>query len=205
MKDFHHLPLGLQIAPLLFKLNPSGNDFILIHIRSGNRQDQSRIIEQITEAWTNLFPEYPFELNFLEDYQFPQERIFISARKIIFFFTVLSILITCMGLIGLSNYMAERRVKEIGIRKTMGSSSLRIIQLLSNEYFLLLVIANILALPAGYLLMNKFLQLFSYRINIGIWSFLVVFISVSMLALLTVSLQSYRTAHKNPAEALRYE
>jgi putative ABC transport system permease protein len=124
IKDFHHLPLGLQITPLLFKLNPRENDFMLIHIRTGNHQDLLRIVEQIAGTWVNLFPEHPFELNFLEDYQFPQERIFISARKLVFFFTVLSILISCMGLFGLSNYMAERRVKEIGIRKTMGSSSL---------------------------------------------------------------------------------
>ncbi len=205
MKDFHHVPLILKITPLLFRLQPAGNDYILLRIGSRDAADMSRILEQITSTWKQNFPELPLEYNFLEDYEFPQERVIISAERLMRYFTILAILISSMGLFGLSTFMAERKTKEIGIRKVMGATIGRIIRIFSREYLKLIILANLIACPLAWLLMKQFLNAFAYRTKISPWIFLVVGIFVCILAIITVGVQAYRSALRNPADTLRYE
>ena len=111
--------------------------------------------------WKQTFPEYPLEYNFLEDYKFEQEKTVEAAQKLMKYFTFLAVIISCLGLYGLSNFMAERRVKEIGIRKILGSTVTGIILKLSKEYLTLLLYANIIAWIISFLVMKKFLEVFA--------------------------------------------
>ena len=125
--------------------------------------------------------------------------------KIFGYFSILAILISCLGLIGLSSFMTERRTKEIGIRKTNGAKAIEIFSLLSKEYMIWVGISIVIACPIAGYFMHKWLQNFAYRINISWWIFALAAAFALLIALLTVGLQSYRAASKNPVEALRYE
>ena len=125
--------------------------------------------------------------------------------KIFGYFSLLAILISCLGLIGLSSFMTQRRTKEIGIRKINGAKSIEIFYLLSGEYIIWVMISIIIACPIAWYAMNKWLQNYAYRISISWWVFLLAGLLAILIALLTVSWQSYKAAGKNPVEALRYE
>jgi putative ABC transport system permease protein len=125
--------------------------------------------------------------------------------KIFGYFSFMAIIISCLGLIGLSSFMAERRTKEIGIRKINGAKSNEIFSLLSKEYIILVIISIIIACPIAWYAMHKWLQSFAYRISISWWVFVLAGVIAIIVALLTVGYQSYRAASKNPVEALRYE
>jgi putative ABC transport system permease protein len=125
--------------------------------------------------------------------------------KIFGYFSFLAIIISCLGLIGLSLFMTERRTKEIGIRKTNGANSIEIFSLLSREYISWVMFSILIASPIAWFVMNKWLQNFAYRINISWWVFAMAGAIALLVALLTVSWQSYKAASKNPVEALRYE
>jgi len=205
MKDFHHVPLTMKITPVLFRLQPNENDYILIRIGARDTEDMGRILDQIKNNWKQNFPELPLEYNFLEDYEFPQERIIYSAERLMRYFTILAILISSMGLFGLSTFMAERKTKEIGIRKVMGATGERIIRIFSREYLKLIILANLIAWPIAWLLMKQFLNAFAYRMSMNPWIFMAVGMFICLLAIITVGVQAYRSALKNPADTLRYE
>ena len=125
--------------------------------------------------------------------------------KIFGYASFLAILISCLGLIGLSLFITERRTKEIGIRKVYGAKSIEIYSLLSIEYSVWVFISMIIGSPVALYSMNKWLQNYAYRIIISPWIFVAVCLMVILIAILTVGLQSYRAANKNPVDALRYE
>jgi putative ABC transport system permease protein len=117
----------------------------------------------------------------------------------------LAIFISCLGLIGLSLFMTERRTKEIGIRKVYGAKSIEIYSLLSKEYSIWVIISLLIGSPLAWYYMNKWLQNYAYRITLNPWIFVLVGLIVLVIALLTVGIQSFKGANKNPVEALRYE
>ncbi|MGH7451342.1 MAG: ABC transporter permease, partial [bacterium] len=127
------------------------------------------------------------------------------AGKVAGIFSILIIAIACLGLFGLAAYTAERRTKEIGIRKVLGSSVSNIVALLSKEFIKLVLIANAIAWPMAYFALNQFLQIYAYRTEINWLTFVLVGASTFMIALLTVSTQAIKAALANPVEALRYE
>jgi putative ABC transport system permease protein len=117
----------------------------------------------------------------------------------------LAIVLACLGLFGLASFTAERRIKEIGIRKVLGASVSSIVFLLGKDFSLLVLIANIVAWPIGYYVMHRWLQDFAYRIDIGWWIFILAAVAVFVITLLTISYQSFKAANTNPADTLRYE
>ena len=125
--------------------------------------------------------------------------------KILSYFSVLAIIISCLGLIGLSSFLTVCRTKETGIRKINGAKASEIFSLLSGEYIIWVIISIIFACPVAWYAMHKWLQHFAYRISIEGWFFALAGVIALLIALLTVSWQSYRAAGKNPVEALRYE
>jgi putative ABC transport system permease protein len=125
--------------------------------------------------------------------------------KIFGFFSFLAVIISCLGLIGLSTFLTERRTKEIGIRKANGAKSFEIFSLLSKEYLILVMISLLIASPIAWYVMNKWLQHFAYRTTISWWVFALTGVGVIFITMLTVGIQSYKAAGKNPVEALRYE
>ena len=120
-------------------------------------------------------------------------------------FTLFAIIISCLGLFGLASFLTEQRTNEIGIRKVLGASESGIVYLLSKQFTKWVLIANIFAWPAAYFVMNQWLRSFAYRINIGIWVFLLSGMLAAGIALFTVSFQALKAARANPIDSLRYE
>ena len=200
LKDFHFQSLHNNIEPLIMQLN-QGN-FCLIKMKPDNIASTVDYIKKTLKSY-NL--PYPINFRFLADDYDNLYRKEKRMGKIFGYFSLLAIIISCLGLIGLSSFMAERRTKEIGIRKINGAKSIEIFTLLSREYIIWIMISILIACPVAWYLMNKWLQNFAYRISIGWWVFAFAGVIALLIALLTVSWQSYKAAGKNPVEALRYE
>jgi len=129
----------------------------------------------------------------------------LKMQNLFIIFSCFSIFVACLGLFGLSVFIAAERTKEIGIRKVLGASISKIILLLSKEFLIWIIISNIVAWPLAWFIMNKWLQNFAYRVNIGIWVFVLSASLALIIALVTVSYQSIKAAVANPVESLRYE
>jgi putative ABC transport system permease protein len=120
-------------------------------------------------------------------------------------FTLMAIFISCLGLFGLASFTADQRTKEIGIRKVLGASVSNVVVLLSRDFTKWVILANVVAWPVAYLVMNKWLQNFAYRINLAIWMFILSGVIALIIAILTVSTKALKAAVANPADSLRYE
>ena len=183
-------------------LAPSQVNFALVRLNAGN---VSGSLDEVKDVWQKVNPNYPFEYTFFdEDFA----RMFQSDERMGTLFgyaSLFAILVACLGLYGLSSYMAEQRTREIGLRKVMGASVSEITALFSKEFVKWILIANILAWPLAYLLIEKLLQDYAYRIPFLWWVYPLTFVLTVAVALLTVGYQSIKAAIANPAEALRYE
>ena len=201
VKDFHFESLRDNITPLgLFNEPSSGN--VAFKIAASN---SSEAISRLEGWWNDRAPDMPFSYTFL-DQQFDQMyRAENSMQDLMMAFSILAMTIACLGLFGLSAYSAERRTKEIGIRKVMGASVPNILGLVSADFMKLIVASFVVAIPISYLLMNQWLQDFVYRTDIGVEVFLWAGAGALLIALLTVSWQSARAAFVNPVESLRSE
>jgi ABC-type antimicrobial peptide transport system permease subunit len=199
--DFHFKSLHAKIEPLIMFMRKDGFDcFIKMkpdHITS--------TVDYIRKTFKSYNLAFPLEFKFFDEEYDNLYRTEQKIGKILGYFSFLAIIISCLGLIGLSSFMTERRTKEIGIRKANGAKSFEIFFFLSKEYILWVFIAIIIASPIAWYVMHKWLQSFAYRINISLGVFALVSAIALLIALLTVTFQSYKTARKNPVEALRYE
>jgi putative ABC transport system permease protein len=166
--------------------------------------DVSSTLARLEETWSKLSPSFPFEYSFLDESINRMYQAEEKTERIIGTFSMLAILIACLGLFGLASYATEQRTKEVGIRKVLGASVSEIIGLLSNDFVKLVLVANLLAWPIAYFAMNKWLQDFAYRVEIGWWVFALAG-GLCCATLLTVSTQAIKAALANPVEALRYE
>jgi len=202
VKDFHYASLHTEVEPLVIMVNPPYNRYLSIRLQTDNI---SASLEKIEKSWLSTFPNTPFEHFFLEASYDNMYRTEMNMASIILLFTILAIFIACLGLFGLASYITEQRTKEIGIRKVLGASILKIIQTLSKEFVILVVIANVLAwLPAWYFL-NDWLDGFTFRTGLSWWLFVVAGVISLLIALLIVGLQSYRAGRMNPVQAIRAE
>jgi putative ABC transport system permease protein len=200
VKDFHIQSLHYKIGPVIMQMGSSNNFYV--------KMKPDKIIstvEFIKKTFKSFDPGLPIDFHFLDDDYDKLYRTEQRMGKIFGYFSLLAILISCLGLIGLSLFMTERRTKEIGIRKINGAKSIEIFFLLSKEYILWVFFSIIISCPIAWYVMNKWLQNFAYRISIGWWIFVLAGVIALLIALLTVSWQSFRAASKNPVEALRYE
>jgi putative ABC transport system permease protein len=202
VKDFHFSSLHKIIMPLYIDNAPSYADKISIKISPQNTTGTLRLLR---EKWKEIDPYRPFEYSFLDETFDSQYRPDERLSKIFASFTIFAILIACLGLFGLASFMSEQRTKEIGIRKVLGASVPGIILMLSKNFLKLVIIANIIAWPISYLAMKNWLQNFAYRINIGLWIFILTAALSLCIALLTVSYQSVKASLSNPADAIKYE
>jgi putative ABC transport system permease protein len=200
VKDFHFQSLHYKIGPLIMHLGTSNVLFVRM------KPDKiTATVDYIAKTYKSFNPSEPLNFHFLDDDFDNVYRTEQRIGKIFGSFSILAIIISCLGLIGLSSYMTESRTKEIGIRKINGARSNEIFSMLSGEYLIWVMIAIIIACPVGWYAMHKWLQNFAYRINPGWWVFALSGVVALLIALLTVSFQSYKAAGKNPVEALRYE
>jgi putative ABC transport system permease protein len=202
VNDFHIRSLYRGIRPVMFKVDPNRISTAVVRLR-GNMIPQG--LNTIKKAWEELNPDIPFTFQFVDEALNLAYQRDLRFGRLIQMFTILAIFIACLGLFGLSLFMAEQKTKEIGTRKVLGASIFEIIRLLTKEYTKWLLIANIAAWPVAYYFMNKWLQNFAYRAPIQWWTFLLAGGFALLIALLTVSWQTIRAATANPVKALRYE
>lgn len=202
VKDFHFTSMREEIKPFAFVITPARTEMFALKMSGQNLQET---LSQIESNWASLAPNRPFDFYFLDESIDKLYRSEKNFRTVFSSMTLLSLVIACSGLFGLAAFAAERRTKEIGIRKVLGASVTGIIHLLAKEFVKLVLIANGIAWPVAYFVMNKWLQDFAYRIDIGWWVFVLAGSSALLIALLTVSTQAIRAALANPVDSLRYE
>ncbi|HVZ24897.1 MAG TPA: ABC transporter permease [Sediminibacterium sp.] len=201
VKNFHFASLRERIGPLCLRL---GNNVGMgsFRIKSDNI---AQIVQQVEAKWRALAGGAPFDYQFMDDafdHMYHAEQ---RVGRIAMIFSILAILIACLGLFGLVAYAAEQRTREIGIRKVLGASVVSIISLLSRELLLLVLVAALIAFPIAWYAMNRWLDDFAYRIRISIWVFASAGFAAICIALLTVGFQAMKAALANPIKALRTE
>lgn len=204
LKNFNFESLHNQIQPYGFTTTTFGNryGYVIINLATN---DYAALLKKVESVWTRLNPSVPFEYSFLDqDFQRNYEKDQLTSN-IVVYFTFIAIIIACLGLFGLSAFAAERRSKEIGIRKVLGASVPAIIGLLSKDFLKLVIVAFIIASPLAWWAMNKWLQGFAYQIKISWWMFAFAGIIALFIALVTVSFQAIRAAVANPVKSLKTE
>lgn len=202
VKNVHNASLHREIQPAFYVQFPYFYNYLIINLKSENIDST---IGFIRDTLKEINPNYPFEFHFLDeniDRFYQNER---QINRIITTFTFLAVFVSCLGLFGLSLFMAEQRTKEIGIRKTLGASVTSIVGMMSKAFLVLVAIANLIAWPVSYFIMKKWLQNFAYRIDIGLWVFALAASLALFIALLTITFQTVRAAIANPVDSLRYE
>jgi putative ABC transport system permease protein len=204
VKDFHFTSLRSAIRPMNFFLSTDMNRYVSVKLKG---KDLPGTLGFIEATWKRLYPELPFDFFFLDSVFDRLYRSEVRQRQLFGVLSVLAVFIACLGLFGLAAYAAEQRTKEIGIRKVLGASTPGIVRLLSGEFTRLVLAANLLAWPAAYLAMNRWLGGFAYRIDLASqlgWFFLAGGLSV-VIAWLTVGFQAVKVARTDPIRCLRYE
>jgi len=201
VKDFNFNSLREQVTPLaLFYEEQRGRIAVRFHTAN-----MSSLISQIENKWKSIMPNQPFSYSFMDEdfnniYQ-GEQRI----GKIAISFSVLAILIACLGLFGLVAYAAEQRTKEIGIRKVLGASVTNIMQMLSKYFMKLVIVAMLIAFPVAWYFMHRWLEDFAYKVNISWWIFFAAGLVALLIALITISFQAIKAALANPVKSLRTE
>lgn len=202
VKDFHFKSLHEPVEPLLMIMMPDAVKKIMVRIGAGKEKEA---LAKIQDFYRSFNPGFPFEYEFLdENYQalYESEQRVATLSK---YFAAMAILISCLGLFGLAIFTAERRRKEISIRKVLGQSVTQITVMLSSEFAKLVLVSILIALPIAYMLINNWLSGFAYRIPLQIWYFLGAGLVALTVAILTVGSQAIQAANRNPVNALRDE
>jgi len=202
VKDFHFRPLHQKIEPAALYIYPKLFQYISVRI---SPTDFSRSLDFLKAKWQALVPGQTFQYSFLDEDFDNLYKAEMRLGKIFTVVTFLAIFIACLGLFGLAAFEALQRTKEMGIRKVLGASAAGIVLLLSKEFTKWVLLANIIAWPVAYYAMNRWLQNFAYRINIGPLIFIQSAVLALLVALLTVSYQAMKVSLANPVDTLRYE
>lgn len=203
LKNFNFKGADQPIEPIAFALSDTRYlSYILIRLTPG---DIPSSLKSVEKAWKEIIPEYPLDYTFVDqDY----DRLFraqIRLTGLLKYFTILAVIIACLGLYGLSSYSAGRRTNEIGIRKVMGAGSLTVMYTLSREFLVLIIISIVIAIPLGWIIVSNLLKQFAVRIDMNPVVFLGIAAGAIAIAMLTVSFQAYKATGINPAEALKIE
>ncbi|MFC1564713.1 ABC transporter permease [candidate division KSB1 bacterium] len=202
IKDLHFWSLHAEVIPYALFIDLNTVSYISIKISPGNIPDT---ISYIENTYNDFKTTYPFDYFFLDD-KFNQN--YQSEEKfgtVFSYFSGLAIFIACLGLFGLTAFMIEQKTKEIGIRKVLGGNELKIVILLSGEFTRLIIVSNIFAWPAAYFLISRWLENFAYKINMGAGIFILSGSLALFIAMVTIGYQTFKAAHANPVDSLRYE
>ena len=204
VNDFTNRRMSSATAPMILSSGTWGANrrYLLLRLRPGNPTNALKHFQQV---WAKANPGFPCEYEFLDE---AFDRMYTNEQRlsqILFAFASLAVFISCLGLVGLSSYTAEEKTKEIGIRKVLGASPGKIIALFSMNFVKLVIFANVIAWPAAYVLMRRWLQDYAYRTTIGIWVFVLAGGLGLFIALISVGYQTLRASTANPVDSLRYE
>jgi putative ABC transport system permease protein len=204
MKDFNYNSLHGDVRPFMLVYGTGDWDLPHVIVAADSKNYQS-LLGRIETLWHNNFPAEPFEYMFLDEEVQKQYEAEITLSRIINLFTIVAILISCLGLFGLAAFSAEQRTKEIGVRKVLGATVFNLTALLSKDFIRLVIVAIVIATPVAWWAMNKWLQVFAYRITISWWMFAIAGLLAILIALFTVSFQAIKAAITNPVKSLRTE
>jgi putative ABC transport system permease protein len=203
MEDYHFKPVGDEIEPMA--LAPLPPEMLLHMMVRLAPEDPHQALQFMEDKWNELLPQYPFEYNYVEDVidgmYSSEERMAVLLR----IFMVVALVIASLGLFALASFTAQRRVREIGIRKTMGAMEGQITWMMIRDFSLYILISLVIALPAVWWIANRWLNEFSFRIHLGAGIFVFTALITTAVAILTVLFHAFRTARTNPVKALRYE
>jgi len=202
VKDFNFNSLHREIEPLVMIYDPKDILPITVRIRP---EEVAGTLAALEQTWNRLSPAWPFEYSFMDESLDALYRADEKVGQIFGSFAAIAVAIASLGLLGLAAFTAERRTKEIGIRKVLGASVSGVVALLSKEFLQLVVLANLIAWPVAYFAAKKWLEEFAYRIDLGLTAFLLAAATALVIAFVTVSLQALKAALTNPVESLRYE
>lgn len=202
VKNYHHQSLKKEYDPIIFLLRPDIKSFYSLKLKPGNIDET---IAAVRAKWEEVFPGYSFDYFFLDDYFDRQYRADRQFGNVLGIFVLLTILITCLGLLGLSYFTTYQRTKEIGIRKTFGASLREILILLMKGTVKLIVIAAVIAWPAAYLIVDGWLKNYAVRIGVPLEIFILSGLLVALVALLTLAYHSVMAARAAPVDSLREE
>jgi len=201
VKDFNFESLHKPVEALMIQYAKNGSSLSLKI--DGRHIDEA--INHLKKTWQSAVPDIPLVYSFIDEsieHQYGNEQ---KMQGIFYGFAILSLLIACIGLFGLSIFVVERKIKEIGIRKVLGASVPGIVGLLSKDFVKLVIVAALIASPLSFYFMHEWLKDFAYRINIGWWVFVAAGIVALVIALLTVSVKAIKAAMENPVKSLRSE
>jgi len=201
-KNFHYRGLQSEVEPLVMEFLPSTFRYITLSI---DITDLNETLAFVKSQWKALWLGYPFEHFFLDTDFDRQYRADEQIGNVFGIFTFLGLVIACLGLLGLASFTAESRTKEIGIRKVLGASVGGIVLMLSRQFTKWVLLGNCIAWPVAYYFMGRWLKNFAFRIDMGVWTFVLSGVLVLLVAILTVSYQSIKAAAVNPVDSLRYE
>ncbi|MBL7110811.1 MAG: FtsX-like permease family protein [Bacteroidales bacterium] len=203
IKDFHLHTFHSEIMPMVIDImDMKYSHDVVIRI---DPENVSNTIAFIEEKWKEFAPDSPFEYSFFDD---ALEALYDDEKrfgKIISLSTLIAVFIACIGMFGLSLFIGEQRIKEIGIRKVFGSSSTQVVMLILKQYMLMVLIANLVAWPVAWYVMNRWLQNFAYRTKFEIWLFFAVAALSMIIVLATITFQTVKAAQTNPSETLKFE
>jgi len=204
VKDFHLESLHLPIQPLILTVSPESyyRDNFVINLSTASI---GNTLEQMKAAFKKINPDLPFEYFFLDEAFDKLYKKESRLAALFNYFSILAIIISCLGLLGISAFAAAQRTKKIGIRKVLGANVNGIIALLSKDFLRLVLIAVLMAAPLAWYLMNQWLRDFAYRIHMSWWVFASAAAFALLIALVTISSQAIRAAIANPVKSLRTE
>jgi ABC-type antimicrobial peptide transport system permease subunit len=203
LKNFHFKGADQAIEPMAFALAPvTYLRCILVRLTPGKVPESLKAVEK---AWKGIVPEYPLDYTFIDQDYDRLYRAQIRLTGLLKYFTILAVIIACLGLYGLSSYSAQRRTNEVGIRKVMGADSFTVMYTLSLEFLLPVIISIVIAIPLGWLIVSNLLKQFAYRIDISFLVLAGIALGAIVIAVLTVSFQAYKATGINPSEALKAE
>ena len=202
VQDFHYKSLHEKVTPSVIQIYPAVTYKVAVKLQTA---DIKNTLASINRIWNNFSPAYPLDYKFMDETYGTMYKSEEKLSSLIWIFTIMAIVVGCMGLFALAAFNAEQRTKEIGIRKVLGAGTFNIFGLLSKSFVRLVAISSLLAFPVAWWAMNKWLEDFSYRINIGWWVFLVAGAAALLIALLTISFQAVKAAVANPVKSLRTE
>jgi putative ABC transport system permease protein len=203
VKDFHLSSIKKKIEPLvLFKRKDVWLLDFVVSFRPGM---QERALSDMEHVWKKMFPEHLFQYQFVSSmYRNLYKRELLQAG-LLAVFTIIALFICSMGLLGMSLLTTQRRIREIGIRKVNGAKVYQIMLLLNRDFIKWIVISFLIAIPIAFLAMNKWLESFAYKTKLSWWIFALAGSTAILIALITVSLHSWKAANRNPVDALKYE
>jgi len=201
VENFHFESLREDIRGLCLVIGNSPS-IVSVKVHTAN---MSNLIQSITKVWKNFAPNQAIRYTFLDESFARMYSDVQRTGRIFSAFTTLAIIVACLGLFALSSFMIEQRIKEIGIRKVNGARSIEVTNTINKDFLIWIILSFIIACPIAWYAMNKWLQNFAYKTELSWWVFAMAGLIALVIALLTVSWQSYRAATRNPVESLRYE